>query len=87
MALDTVTELRKAIQAKSTRKVFVHVSINPNYAPGIDISKAAAIRMLKGIVGSMKSPYAQWLDENETLLDIGGFRNRTGSTKCTSKPN
>ena len=76
MTLSTVTELRKAIQAKTTRKVFVHVSIGPNYAPGIDISKASAMRMLKGIVGNMRSPFAQWLDDDETLLDIGGLRNR-----------
>lgn len=76
MTLSTVTELRQAIQAKTTRKVFVHVAIGPNYAPGIDISKAAAMRMLKGITGSMRSPFAQWLDEQQTLLDIGGFKNR-----------
>ena len=76
MTISTVTELRKAIQAKSTRKVFVHVPIGPNYAPGIDISKAAATRMLKGIIGSMRSPFAMWLDDAETLLDIGGFRSR-----------
>jgi len=76
MTLNTVTELRKAIQAKSTRKVLVHVPISPNYAPGIDISKAAALRLLKGIAGDMRSPFAQWLDDSETLLDIGGFRSR-----------
>jgi len=76
MELSTVTELRKAIRSKSTVKVFVHVPIGPNYAPGINISKAAALRMLRGIDGNMKSPFAQWLDGDKTLLDIGGFRSR-----------
>ena len=81
MTLNTVGALRKAIQAKSTRKVLVHVQISPKDAPGMAISKAAAMRLLKGTSGDMLSPFAMWLDDEKTLLDIGGFRCRGGNDK------
>ena len=74
MTLDTVGDVKRALRAKTTRRVLVHVAISDHDRPGANISKAAGLRFMAGLDDSTPTPLARWLDDDQTLLDIGGFQ-------------
>ena len=73
MNLKTVGDIKRALRATTTNRVFVYVSICANYRADMRISKAAALRMLENTANDMPAPFARFLDEDQTILTIGGF--------------
>ena len=76
MNLKTVGDVKRALRSKTTERVFVYIQISANYRADTQVSKAAALRMLKDTANDMPAPYAGWIDGNQTILGIGGYRHQ-----------
>ena len=69
----TVAQVRTAIRAKTTRKVFLYVVISKDRMRPTQVSKAAALRLFKIIDSQEEVETASWIDnESHTILAIGG---------------
>ena len=61
------------IMAKTTQRVFLYVVLSERRPAPMTASKAAAMRLLKPLGSQDEVTTACWLDEEHTLLAIGGI--------------